>query len=122
VAAFVGGLAPHSIVLYDTVLAQLKEDEQDAIIGHELGHIANRSIWVYTAVYPLTAVGVVLLSFLFGGYLETIAGMALYVVTFRILSRRFEYDCDRHSRRVPMRWHEGCGGFMYDIRLANPDY
>ena len=97
VAAFVGGLAPHSIVLYDTVLAQLKEDEQDAIIGHELGHIANRSIWVYTAVYPLTAVGVVLLSFLFGDYLETIAGMALYVGTFRILSRRFEYDCDRRS-------------------------
>lgn len=96
-AAFVGGLAPHSIVLYDTVLAQLKENEQDAIIGHELGHIANWSIWVYTTVFPLTAVGVVVLSFLFGGYLGTIAGMALYVGTFRILSRRFEYDCDRRS-------------------------
>lgn len=96
-AAFVGGLAPHSVVLYDTVLAQLKEDEQDAVIGHELGHIANWSIWVYTTVYPLTAVGIVVLSFLFGGYLGTIAGMALYVGTFRILSRRFEYDCDRRS-------------------------
>lgn len=97
VAAFVGGLAPHSIVLYDTVLAQLKEDEQDAVIGHELGHIANGSIWVYTTVYPLTAIAIVVLSFLFGGYLGTIAGMALYVGTFRILSRRYEYDCDRRS-------------------------
>ncbi len=96
-AAFVGGLAPHSIVLYDTILAQLKHDEQDAIIGHELGHIANRSIWVYVTVYPLAAVGIVVLSFLGGSYFGTIAGMAVYVGSFRILSRRFEYDCDRRS-------------------------
>lgn len=96
-AAFVGGLAPHSVVLYDTVLAQLKVDEQDAVIGHELGHIANRSIWVYVTVYPLAAVAMVVLSFLGGGYFGVIAGMALYVGTFRALSRRFEYDCDRRS-------------------------
>lgn len=96
-AAFVGGLAPHSIVLYDTILAQLKQDEQDAVIGHELGHIANRSIWVYVTVYPLAAVGIVVLSFLGGSYFGTIAGMAVYVGSFRILSRRFEYDCDCRS-------------------------
>lgn len=99
-AAFVGGLAPHSIVLYDTVLAQLKKDEQDAIIGHELGHIANRSIWVYVTLYPLAATAMTVLSFLGGGYFGVIAGMALYVGIFRAFSRHFEYDCDRRSALV----------------------
>jgi len=96
-AAFVGGLAPHSIVLYDTVLAQLREDEQDAIIGHELGHVANRSIWVYTAVYPLTMTAMICLSFLGGGFFGVMAGSAVRAGLFRLMSRRFEYDCDRRA-------------------------
>lgn len=96
-AAFVGGLAPHSIVLYDTVLSQLREDEQDAIIGHELGHVANRSIWVYTAVFPLTMTAMICLSFLGGGFFGVLAGSALRAGLFRLMSRRFEYDCDRRA-------------------------
>ena len=96
-AAFVGGLAPHSIVLYDTILSQLREDEQDGVIGHELGHIANRSIWVYTTVFPLTMAAIVVLSFLGGGYFGVMAGFAVRTGSFRLLSRWFEYDCDRRA-------------------------
>ncbi|NQV26329.1 MAG: M48 family metalloprotease, partial [Rhodopirellula sp.] len=96
-AAFVGGLAPHSIVLYDTILSQLREDEQDGVIGHELGHIANRSIWIYVAVYPLMMVTVVVLSFLSGGAFGIVAGSAVRAGSFRLISRWFEYDCDRRA-------------------------
>jgi len=97
VAAFVGGLAPHSVVLYDTILSQLREDEQDAVIGHELGHVANRSIWVYTSVYPLTMTAMICLSFLGGGFFGVLAGSALRAGLFRLMSRCFEYDCDRRA-------------------------
>lgn len=96
-AAFVGGLAPHSIVLYDTILSQLREDEQDAIIGHELGHVANRSIWVYSAVFPLTMTAMIVFAFLGGGFFGVLAGSALRAGLFRLMSRRFEYDCDRRA-------------------------
>lgn len=96
-AAFVGGMAPHSIVLYDTILSQLREDEQDAVIGHELGHVANQSIWVYTAVFPLTMTAMIVFAFLGGGYFGVLAGSALRAGLFRLMSRRFEYDCDRRA-------------------------
>lgn len=96
-AAFVGGLAPHSIVLYDTILSQLREDEQDAIIGHELGHVANRSIWVYSSVFPLTMTAMIVFAFLGGGFFGVLAGSALRAGLFRLMSRRFEYDCDRRA-------------------------
>ena len=99
-AAFVGGLAPHSVVLYNTILSQLRDDEQDAIIGHELGHVANRSIWVYTAVFPLTTTDMGILSYLGGGFFGVMAGSALRAGAFRLMSRRFEYDCDRRAARA----------------------
>ena len=127
-AAFVGGLAPHSIVLYDTVLSQLRDDEQDAIIGHELGHVANRSIWVYSAVFPLTMTAMIVLSFLGGSFFGVMAGAALRAGLFRLMSRRFEYDCDRRAamatspdavarglRRIYARHVLGKSGLMSDI-------
>jgi Zn-dependent protease with chaperone function/Flp pilus assembly protein TadD len=127
-AAFVGGLAPHSVVLYDTILSQLRDDEQDAIIGHELGHVANRSIWVYTAVFPLTTTAMVILSYLGGGFFGVMAGSALRAGAFRLMSRRFEYDCDRRAalatspdsvsralRRLYARHVLGKSGLLSDI-------
>ena len=127
-AAFVGGLAPHSVVLYDTILSQLRDDEQDAIIGHELGHVANRSIWVYTAVFPLTTTAMVILSYLGGGFFGVMAGSALRAGAFRLMSRRFEYDCDRRAalatspdavarglRRIYARHVLGKSGLLSDI-------
>jgi Zn-dependent protease with chaperone function len=96
-AAFVGGLAPFSVVLYDTVLRQLREDEQDAVIGHELAHVANRSLLVYVATVPLATVCGVVVCFFGGGYLGAVSAIALRSGLLRILSRRFEYDCDRRS-------------------------
>ncbi|MGZ0172920.1 MAG: M48 family metalloprotease [Planctomycetales bacterium] len=96
-AAFVGGLAPHSVVLYDTILSQLREDEQDGVIGHELGHVANRSIWIYSASQPLQMTAMVILSFLGGGFFGVMAGSAIRAGGFRLMSRRFEYDCDRRA-------------------------
>jgi tetratricopeptide (TPR) repeat protein len=84
-------------VLYDTILSQLRDDEQDVIIGHELGHVANRSIWVYSAVYPMTMTAMIVLSFHGGGFFGVLAGAALRAGAFRLMSRRFEYDCDRRA-------------------------
>lgn len=127
-AAFVGGLAPHSIVLYDTILSQLRDDEQDAIIGHELGHVANRSIWVYSAFPPLATSAMVILSFFGGGAFGVMTGSALRVGSFRLLSRWFEYDCDRRAalatspeatarglRRIYARHVLGKSGLLPDI-------
>ncbi|MBI1312827.1 M48 family metalloprotease [bacterium] len=100
VAAFVGGLAPFSIVVYDTVLQQLRTDEQDAVIGHELAHVANRSIRLYVALFPLAACCGVVISFFTNGYLGFISAIALRSGVFRIVSRRFEYDSDRRSALV----------------------
>lgn len=127
-AAFVGGLAPHSIVLYDTILSQLREDEQDGIIGHELGHVANHSIWVYSAIYPLTMTAMIVLSFLGGSFFGVMAGAALRAGAFRLMSRRFEFDCDRRAalatspdavarglRRIYARHLLGKSGLLTDI-------
>ncbi len=100
VAAFVGGLAPFSVVVYDTVLQRLRTDEQDAVIGHELAHVANRSIRVYVSLFPLAACCGVAISFLSGGYAGFVSAIALRGGVFRAVSRWFEYDCDRRSALV----------------------
>lgn len=97
VAAFVGGLAPFSVVVYDTILQRLRTDEQDAVIGHELAHVANRSIRVYVALFPLAACCGVAISFFSGGYAGFVSAIALRGGVFRAVSRWFEYDCDRRS-------------------------
>ena len=119
VAASVGGLAPPSIVLHDTVLSQLREDEQDAMIGCELGRVANRSIWIDTAIAPLTVVAMVILSFLGGGFFGVIAGSALWIVSSRLLNSWFAYDCDRRAAlatspdAVAWGWQRLCARHVY---------
>jgi len=53
-AAFVGGLAPHSVVLYDTILSLLREDEQDAVIVCDCTANLAISGCVWNTVGPAT--------------------------------------------------------------------
>jgi len=44
--AFFGGLGKSKrVVLFDTLLAKLKDDELLAVLGHELGHFRHGDIW-----------------------------------------------------------------------------
>ena len=48
--AFAGGLPAPSLAVTDGILHRLSASERDAIIGHELAHVANRSLWVLVSV------------------------------------------------------------------------
>jgi Zn-dependent protease with chaperone function len=39
----------------DGLISRLDDDERDAIVCHELGHVANGSLWFLMALMPLAA-------------------------------------------------------------------
>ena len=52
--AYVSGFgATRRIVVYDTVLAQLPDDEVESIVAHELGHVVNGDVLTGTVSYTL---------------------------------------------------------------------
>jgi Zn-dependent protease with chaperone function len=66
--AYVSGFgSTRRIVVYDTVLAQLPDDEVVSIVGHELGHVSAHDVLTGTLVGALgAAAGVALLGWLLG--------------------------------------------------------
>ena len=100
ISAFAGGLPAPSIVVSDGVLLRLAPLERDAIVAHELGHIANRSLWAYPAVPALAGLVAVLVSVRLPFLSSVLFGMAVQVGLFRIVSRYFEYSSDRHAAKA----------------------
>lgn len=110
VQAFAGGLAAPSLVVSDGVLHRLDADERDAILGHELAHIVNGSLWWFAIVAGLSATSSVLFSVaaLAGpgdiGWRASLfgisAGYLLWVGLHMIVSRRLEIDCDLRAARA----------------------
>jgi STE24 endopeptidase len=66
--AYVSGFgSTRRIVVYDTVLDQLSDEEVESIVGHELGHVANDDVLTGTLIGALGAgAGVALLGWLLG--------------------------------------------------------
>ena len=52
--AFAGCLPAPQLVVTDGILHRLSAVECDAVVAHELGHVANGSLWLLTAVIPVT--------------------------------------------------------------------
>lgn len=61
--AYVNGIGPTTrIVMWDTLLAKMNEDEVITVMGHEMGHYVMKHIWIGTAFglaigFPLMWIG-----------------------------------------------------------------
>lgn len=126
--AAVVGLTQRSrlVLLSDALLAQMDDDELEAVVAHELAHVRLRHVPFFLAY----ALGFVLLLdlwarqyqdqlWLAGGIMAT--GLALWFVSFTWLSRRVELQADLHAmdlvgqRASMIRALEKVGGRLRDV-------
>ncbi len=98
--ALISGLVAPTMVLYDGILYRLTEEERDAIIAHELAHLANRTFWYWLVSGALCGIAVVIASAFYSSLVALSLGLALLTGTWLILSRRLELDCDRRAARA----------------------
>jgi Zn-dependent protease with chaperone function/Tfp pilus assembly protein PilF len=98
--AFAGTLQAPQLAVTDGILQRLSAAERDAVVAHELGHIANGSLWLHAAVIPVGCAAATAV----GGFLPlSVAvpfGVALCVGLRRLVSRPLELDADRRAARV----------------------
>lgn len=100
ITAYAGGMVSPSIIVSDGVLLRITREERDAIVAHELGHIANRTLLVYPVIAPVSATVGALSSLWLQPLVAILYGLAFQVGLTRIISRVFEYDCDRRAGRA----------------------
>ncbi len=98
--AFVGGLAAPILIVADGILHRLTEDERDSIIGHELAHLTNGSLWFLLSTFPLAGLAALLTACFTTPAFGLATGFASYLLLQRPISRHFEFDCDRRSAEV----------------------
>lgn len=98
--AFVSTLHAPQVVVTDGCLHRLTKPECDAILAHELGHIANGSMWWLAAVMPLGCLTATAGTLFLPPLLAIPYGMAAYVGLSRLVMRAFEIDCDRRAGRA----------------------
>ena len=94
--AWAGGLPAPSLVITDGVLHRLAPGERDGIVAHEMAHVANRSLWMYTLIGPVSCAAVILAGFM-GPAAPVVFGFAVFVGLRRIVIRSVELDCDRRA-------------------------
>jgi STE24 endopeptidase len=118
--AYVSGFgSTRRVVLYDTVLTTLPDDEIEAIVAHELGHVSNDDVLTGTLIGALgAAAGVALLGWLLSwtpllrragadgpgdpGVIPLVlllvaVGMLLATPVQNLVSRHVEARADAHS-------------------------
>jgi Zn-dependent protease with chaperone function len=98
--AGVSGLAAPTMVLFDGILYRLAEEERDAVIAHELAHLANHTFWYWLVSGIVCSVAVVAASTIYHAGVVLALGLALWMGTWLILSRWLELDCDRRAARA----------------------
>jgi Zn-dependent protease with chaperone function/tetratricopeptide (TPR) repeat protein len=98
--ALIIGLAAPTMVLFDGILHRLAPDERDAVIAHELAHLANHTFWRQLLVVALCGVAAVAASAFYPVLASLCLGVALWTGARVILSRRLELDCDRRAARA----------------------
>ena len=126
--AAVVGLTQQSrlVLLSDALLAQMDDDELEAVVAHELAHVRLRHVPFFLAY----ALGFVLLLDLWARHYEDqlwfaggimAGGLALWFVSFTWLSRRVELQADLHAmdlvgqRESMIRALEKVGGRLRDV-------
>ena len=100
IEAYVGGLPQPSVVVMDGVLYRLSPAERDAILAHEMAHIANHSLWPLVAIFPVGCAFAVWANGAHEFYLTALLGVLFTMGLRRVVSRAFEADCDRRAARV----------------------
>ena len=99
VMAYVFGLPAPFILVEDGLLTRLEPDERDAVICHELGHIANCSLWGLAALMPIAlTIGIVGLWCRVSTWYLLIP--ATFVGLHRFWMRPMELDCDLRAARA----------------------
>jgi Zn-dependent protease with chaperone function len=98
--ALMTGLVAPTMVLYDGILYRLAEQERDAIIAHELAHMANHTFWYWLVSGAVCGVAVVAASAFYPLLVVLGFGLALWTGSWLILSRWLELDCDRRAARA----------------------
>lgn len=98
--AYVGTIQAPQLVVTDGILRRLAPAERDAIVAHELAHIANRSLFLLATILPVSCAGATFASAFFPLSIVWPFGLALLVGLRRMMSRPFEIDCDRRAARV----------------------
>ena len=98
--AFVGTLQAPQLVVTDGILNRLKPEECDAIVAHELAHIANGSLFVLASVIPISLAVMTSVADWMPFSLALPFGVAFFVGFRRILNRPIEFDCDARAARV----------------------
>ncbi len=100
ILAFAGGLPQPSIIVTSGALHRLSPVERDAILAHEMAHIANHSLWPLLAIFPATCAVIVWASCQHPFGLAMLLGILFGMGLRRVVSRTFEADCDRRAARV----------------------
>lgn len=116
--AWAGGLAAPSIGITGGLLTRLPAAEADAIIAHELAHIATGSLWFYPLVPAIAGVASVFSSHSMPALLSAAWGLALFTGLLRIMSRRVEIQCDRHAARTV--GHGAAYSGLGKVHVAHP--
>jgi len=98
--AFAGTLQAPQLVVTDGIMHRLEPAERDAVIAHELGHIANGSLWLYAAVVPVSCALMVAVSPRLPLNVAIPFGIAFLVGLRRLITRPTEFDCDRRAARA----------------------
>jgi Zn-dependent protease with chaperone function/Tfp pilus assembly protein PilF len=98
--AFAGTIQAPQLVVTDGILRRLQPVERDAIVAHELAHLANGSLWLLAAVVPVGCGVAVAASFYLPVAIALPLGFAFVVGFKRVVSRPYEYDCDRRAARA----------------------
>ena len=111
--AAVAGIAPWSrqIFLTDALLQHFSDDEIEAVVAHEFGHIRYKHILTYLMFMIVYFLSYAIYYTYIGGPLESLPStyslvpavglvffISLYfVIIFRALSRRFEHQADLYA-------------------------
>jgi Zn-dependent protease with chaperone function/tetratricopeptide (TPR) repeat protein len=98
--AYAGTIQAPQIVVSDGILHRLEPIERDAIIAHELAHIANGSLWSYVSRFPCCAALTTAAVLLVPEHIAILFGLAVQAGLIPLLSRPIEFDCDRRAARV----------------------
>jgi Zn-dependent protease with chaperone function len=116
--AMVTSFAAPTILLYDGILHRLTPDERDAIIAHELAHLANHTFWLRLITCALCGVATVVVAAFYPPLVAMVFGAALTTGVFLILARRLELDCDRRAARAI--GHSRASSALFKIHADQP--
>ena len=98
--ARVQGIIVPTLIVTDGILDRLTALERDAILAHELAHIANRSLWLLALACPVSAALSLGIASFVPGWVAIVLLVVSYSGLIRIISRFIERDCDSRAGRA----------------------